>query len=81
MECNPLLNKESAQLRLFGLLNQGQDFSEVSTSRFMPKIGVSDLQHQFDQLKRDVAKYRDFSQKSLGFFSHKETAPYPRKLL
>jgi hypothetical protein len=71
MECNPLLNKESAQLRLLGLLNQGQDFSEVSTSRFMPKIGVSDLQRQFYQLKRDVEKFRDFS--------HKETAPSPEE--
>ncbi len=44
----------------------------------MPKIGVSNLQRQFDQLKRDVEKFRDFSDKETAP-SPEETSLTPRK--
>ncbi len=74
MECNPLLIKESSQNRLYGLLNQEYDFSKLSASRIAPKLIGTDLERKFNELKKNIGAYVDFSQKGHGFFSQRESA-------
>ena len=71
IECNPLLTKELSQNRLFGLLNQGHDFSQLSASWITPKLIGSHLQRTFNALKEDVGNLVDFRLKGHDFFSQR----------